>query len=70
MNPASNCLPAGLPVPRPARDGLDAPYYEALLNGKLLVQRCNACRGWQWGPEWICHRCLSFDLGWAETEPA
>jgi uncharacterized OB-fold protein len=19
---------------------------------------------WQWGPEWICHRCHSFDLTW------
>ncbi|MFU8815597.1 MAG: Zn-ribbon domain-containing OB-fold protein [Pseudomonadales bacterium] len=70
MNAAANHLPAGLPAPRPARDGLDAPYYEALLSGKLLIQRCTACRGWQWGPEWICHRCLSFDLDWAETEPA
>jgi uncharacterized OB-fold protein len=24
---------------------------------------------WQWGPEWICHRCLSFDVGWERVEP-
>lgn len=70
MNAAPSYLPAGLPAPRPARDGLDAPYHEALLGGKLLIQRCTACRGWQWGPEWVCHRCLSFDLDWAETEAA
>jgi uncharacterized OB-fold protein len=33
------------------------------------VQRCRACRGWQWGPEWICHRCLSFDLDWTTVAP-
>lgn len=60
MNAAPNYLPAGL----------DAPYHEALLSGNLLIQRFTACRGWQWGPEWICHRCLSFDLDWDETEAA
>lgn len=62
-------LPEGLPVPVPSSDGRDAPYWEALAEGRLVLQRCNDCRGWQWGPEWICHRCRSFDLGWEETEP-
>ena len=34
------------------------------------MQRCRACRGWQWGPEWICHRCHSFDSSWAQVEAA
>ena len=55
-------LPEGLPVPAP--DGLDAPYWEASRRGELVAQRCSACRRFQWGPEWICHRCHSFDLGW------
>jgi len=59
-------LPAGLPIPVPAADGLDRPYYEALERGGLVVQRCVDCRTWQWGPEWICHECHSFDL---EFEP-
>ena len=37
-------------------------------NEQLLVQRCNQCGQWQWGPEWICHNCLSFDVGWQEVE--
>ena len=57
-------LPAGLPQPVPEPDGLDAPYWEGTLRGELRVQRCRACRAWQWGPEWICHACLSFDVGW------
>ena len=57
-------LPAGLPAPVPEADGLDAPYWEGTRRGELWIQRCRACAGWQWGPEWICHRCLSFDVGW------
>jgi uncharacterized OB-fold protein len=45
-------------------DGLDTAFWEATRRHELLVQRCNACGGFQFGPEWICHRCHSFDLGW------
>ena len=62
-------LRPGLPQPAPAVDGLDAPYWEGLAQERVLVQRCRSCRSWQWGPEWICHQCLSFDLGFEQTEP-
>lgn len=62
-------LPEGLPAPRPQRDGLDAPYWDGLNKGVLRAQRCNACGTWQWGPEWICHSCRSFDVGWKEVQP-
>lgn len=55
-------LRPGLPAPRAARDGLDAPYWAGLAEERLLLQRCGNCRGWQWGPEWLCHRCHSFEL--------
>ena len=64
MSDSPSILPLGLPEPVPQPDGLDAPYWEGVRRHELLVQRCNACRGWQWGPEWICHHCLSFDIGW------
>jgi uncharacterized OB-fold protein len=32
----------------------------------LRIQKCGGCGAWQWGPEWICHRCHSFDLSWRE----
>ena len=60
-------LPGGLPCPVPARDGLDAPFWEGLRKERILLQRCADCRGWQWGPEWICHRCHSEKLAF---EPA
>lgn len=52
----------GLPQPVPAADGLDAPYWQGLRDEQILLQRCQTCRGWQWGPEWICHHCQSENL--------
>ena len=57
----------GLPAPAPSADGLDRPYWEGLRDGKLLLQRCRSCEKFQWGPEWCCHRCYSFDLGFDEV---
>lgn len=62
-------LKPGLPKPVPAPDGLDAPFWEAAAKGKLVLQRCNACGRWQWGPEWICHNCHSDDLSFVEVPP-
>jgi uncharacterized OB-fold protein len=60
-------LPHGMPIPVPQSDGLDAVYWEGLRNGVVNVQRCAKCQTWQWGPEWICHHCNSFDMGWQEV---
>jgi uncharacterized protein len=57
----------GLAKPAPAGDGLDAPFWAGLQEGKLILQHCNSCHRFQWGPEWVCHRCHSFDLGYEET---
>lgn len=57
-------LPAGMPLPAPSPDGLDTAFWEAARRHELVVQKCNNCGGFQFGPEWICHRCRSFDLGW------
>jgi uncharacterized OB-fold protein len=62
------CLPVGLPRPAPEPDGLSQPYWEGTRRGELWVQRCRSCRAWQWGPEWICHACLSFDVGWERVD--
>lgn len=59
-------LPAGLPAPSTAPDGLADPYWQGTRAGKLRIQKCRGCGAWQWGPEWVCHRCHSFDLGWED----
>jgi len=61
-------LPEGLPTPSSAPDGLAEPYWEGTRAGQLRVQKCRGCGSWQWGPEWICHRCHSFDLAWEEIQ--
>jgi len=64
---SASYLPAGMPFPVPADDGLDAPYWEGAARGELWVQRCSSCNEHQWGPEWICHRCHSFGVGWVRV---
>jgi len=61
-------LPEGLPIPSSAPDGLSQPYWDGTREGKLRIQKCRGCNAWQWGPEWICHRCHSFDLAWEEIK--
>lgn len=68
--PRGTYLPAGLPAPLPSADGLDAPFWSAAREHRLVVQRCNSCHTFQWTPEWICHRCHSYELGWEEVQPA
>ena len=62
-------LNPGLPAPAAAADGLDRPFWEGLELERLLIQRCTSCNGWQWGPEWICHHCHSFDMDFEQVEP-
>jgi uncharacterized OB-fold protein len=57
-------LPEGLPAPRAPRDGLGKEFWEATRRHELIVQRCKDCDTFQWGPEWICHKCHSSAMGW------
>jgi uncharacterized OB-fold protein len=56
-------------LPAPAATELDKPFWDGLREGRLLLQRCQRCARYQWGPEWICHRCQNFDLAYVEVEP-
>ena len=69
MTVSDHYLPAGLPAPVLAEPGLELPFWNAARENRLIVQRCGACATWQWGPEWICHQCLSHDMQWTEIEP-
>jgi uncharacterized OB-fold protein len=61
---AKSVLPEGLPAPQSTRDGLDQGFWDAARRHELVVQRCNDCAIFQFGPEWICHNCRSTNLGW------
>lgn len=60
-------LPPGLPAPVPETDGVSAPYWAGLSEGRLRVQRCAQCGTWQFAPECICHACHAFDPAWVEV---
>lgn len=57
-------LPEGLPSPKAPRDGLGKEFWEATRRHELVVQRCERCRAFQWGPEWLCHKCHATEMGW------
>ena len=63
-------LPEGLPAPAPHIDGLGKEFWDGTREHELRVQFCEACQEFQWGPEWICYRCHSFDsLTYRTVEP-
>ena len=65
----STYLPDQMPVPVPASDGLDAQFWAGLSCRELRLQKCSRCAAFQWGPEWICHKCLAWDPDWVAVEP-
>lgn len=62
-------LPEGLPPPVPSSEGLGAEFWQGTLEHKIMIQRCNSCRGWQWGPEIICRACGGESLGYEQLQP-
>ena len=51
--------------PLPLPNELTAAFWDGANQGRLVIQRCNACGHFQHAPEPICAHCLSFDLGYA-----
>lgn len=62
--------PPWITVGAASADGVDAPHWQGLRAGRLLLQRCVACAEWIWAPRPICPACHCFDLGWEPVEPA
>lgn len=53
----------------PSEDGLDAPHWDGLRNGDLMIQRCSSCHSWVWSPRPICPHCHCFEMAWEAVEP-
>ena len=58
---------AVLPNPAPAIDPETKPYWDATLEGKLIIRHCNACGENHWYPRTLCPFCGSVDTEWLET---
>lgn len=52
-------------LPQPT--AVSAPYWQAAREGRLVVQRCEACGHRQLYPRAICTQCASERVGWSES---
>jgi uncharacterized OB-fold protein len=49
--------------------GADAPYWQALSEGRLKLQKCSGCSRWHWPAVWRCGDCGGWALDWHELSP-
>lgn len=61
--------PPWMDLTGPSADGLDAPHWDGLRDGQLVLQRCSACRTWVWSPRPICPSCHCFEMRWEPVDP-
>jgi uncharacterized OB-fold protein len=54
------------PLPEPTQES--QPYWDALGEGRLLLQSCGACGKVRHYPRPLCDACYSFDLRWIEAK--
>lgn len=50
--------------PLPLIDALNAPFWTAARDHRLVVQQCALCSGYEWTPQFACSTCLSETLVW------
>ena len=58
---------AGLPKPRPVPTPVSKPYWDALDEQRVVIQRCADCSTWVHYPRNRCTSCLSDRLEWQEV---
>ncbi|MGI9614351.1 MAG: Zn-ribbon domain-containing OB-fold protein [Acidimicrobiales bacterium] len=51
------------PVPTPTSQ----PFWDALADGRVTIQRCQQCETWVYYPRARCSHCLSDSLEWTEV---
>jgi len=51
------------PVPTPESEA----FWQACSEGRLLIQRCNACGHLQFYPRLLCTACASAEVAWHEA---
>ena len=50
--------------PLPAITTEAKPFWDAALQNKLVMQRCNDCKAWIWTPRPLCNECGSERIEW------
>lgn len=56
-----------LPTPNPPVTSDSLPYWEASIEGKLVLPRCNGCAEVIWYPRHFCPSCGTTDVAWFEA---
>ena len=61
--------PLPLP-PKPVADRDTQPFWDAVAEHRLVVQKCNGCGRWIWQPRPLCPTCHATDLAWTDVSGA
>jgi uncharacterized OB-fold protein len=56
--------------PKPVADRDTQPFWDAVAEHRLAVQRCDSCAAWVWQPRPLCPRCHGAALSWTEVSGA
>lgn len=51
-------------------DGAEAPYWEGLAEGRLMLPRCDRCARWMWPAGRRCGECGTIGMHWTEQPMA
>ena len=54
-----------IPLPQPTE--LSRPFWEAANEGRLTLQRCDACGHLRWTPQILCTNCLAEPFTWVDV---
>lgn len=57
----------GLPAPAPAVNHETKPFWDATLEGRFLLKRCDACQAVIWYPRDLCPVCHGTETSWFES---
>ena len=61
-------MSAAVPLPpKPVADRDTQPFWDAVAERRLVVQRCAQCRRWIWQPRPICPTCHASELTWTQV---
>ena len=68
MMTTSTLTPAAVPKPAPPTSELARPYWEAVAQGKLVLQSCSACGKVRHYPRLLCDACYSDAVTWLPSK--
>jgi uncharacterized OB-fold protein len=60
--------PPAMPKPRPLPTPVSQPFWDALREERVALQRCDDCDEWVYYPRARCPRCLSDRLAWSTVD--